>query len=39
VEALRSYTDNNPSAQILLVGVNYDKETKVHTCVIEELER
>jgi RecB family endonuclease NucS len=39
VEALRSYTDNNASAKILLVGVNYDKETKEHTCVIEELER
>jgi hypothetical protein len=37
VEALRSYTDNNPSAKILLVGVNYDKETKEHTCVIEEM--
>jgi aminoglycoside N3'-acetyltransferase len=34
VEALADY-----EGKVLLVGVNYDKETKKHTCVIEELER
>jgi aminoglycoside N3'-acetyltransferase len=34
VEALPDY-----KGKVLLVGVNYDKETKEHTCVIEELER
>jgi hypothetical protein len=33
VEALKTY-----EGKILLVGVNYDKETKEHTCKIEELE-
>jgi aminoglycoside N3'-acetyltransferase len=33
VEALTDY-----EGKVLLVGVNYDKETKEHTCVIEELE-
>jgi hypothetical protein len=34
VEALPDY-----EGKVLLVGVNYDRETKEHTCVIEELER
>ena len=25
------------SGEILLVGINYDKETKLHTCKIESL--
>lgn len=29
-EQVKAYTDN-----ILLVGINYDKETKQHTCIIE----
>ena len=29
--ALSGYGD-----KILLVGINYDKESKVHTCLIEE---
>ena len=29
-EAVKKYTDN-----ILLVGINYDKKTKKHSCVIE----
>jgi hypothetical protein len=33
VEALEDY-----QGKVLLVGVNYDRETKEHTCVIEELE-
>jgi hypothetical protein len=33
VEALEDY-----QGRVLLVGVNYDKETKEHTCVIEEME-
>jgi hypothetical protein len=32
VEAFADY-----EGKVLLVGVNYDKETKEHTCVIEEL--
>ncbi|MBR7055459.1 MAG: PD-(D/E)XK nuclease domain-containing protein, partial [Prevotella sp.] len=28
------YTDN-----LLLVGINYDKETKTHSCVIERWEK
>jgi hypothetical protein len=32
VEALPDY-----EGKMLLVGVNYDRETKVHTCVIEEV--
>ncbi len=31
-ESLKGYTDN-----ILLVGVNYDKKTKKHECMIEKL--
>jgi RecB family endonuclease NucS len=34
VEALTDY-----EGKVLLVGVNYDRETKEHTCVIEEFER
>lgn len=33
-EALLQYTGN-----ILLVGINYDKKTKEHQCVIEKLEK
>lgn len=31
VQAIANYTGN-----ILLVGIAYDKKTKVHTCEIEE---
>ena len=31
-ESIKEYTDN-----ILLVGINYDKKTKKHECIIEEL--
>ena len=34
VKSLEEYQGN-----ILLVGINYDKETKVHECVIEEWEK
>jgi hypothetical protein len=34
VEALEDY-----QGKVLLVGVNYDKDTKEHTCVIEEWEK
>jgi hypothetical protein len=30
-------TTDNHAGKILLVGVNYDKETKEHTCTIEEI--
>ena len=33
-ESLLSYTGN-----ILLVGINYDKEKKEHQCVIEEYQK
>lgn len=33
-ESLLPYTGD-----ILLVGINYDKEDKKHTCVIEKMER
>ena len=32
VDALKEYRDN-----LLLVGVNYDKQTKHHTCMIEKM--
>jgi aminoglycoside N3'-acetyltransferase len=32
VEALSDY-----EGKVLLVGVNYDRETKEHTCVIEKI--
>jgi aminoglycoside N3'-acetyltransferase len=32
VEALSDY-----KGKVLLVGVNYDRETKEHTCVIEDF--
>ena len=32
VETLKDYHGN-----LLLVGINYDKETKEHTCVIEKM--
>ena len=31
VESLKEYHGN-----LLLVGINYDKESKTHTCVIEK---
>ena len=34
VEALKEY-----KGHLLLVGVNYDKKTKTHTCVIEKFEK
>ena len=34
VETLKEYKGN-----LLLVGVNYDKKTKTHTCVIEKFEK
>jgi hypothetical protein len=34
VEALEDY-----QGKVLLVGVNYDKDSKEHTCVIEEWEK
>lgn len=33
-ESIRDYTEN-----ILLVGINYDKKSKVHECRIEELKK
>ena len=33
-EALKDYQGN-----LLLVGINYSKETKEHSCVIEEWEK
>jgi hypothetical protein len=33
-KSLEKYKGN-----LLLVGINYDKETKVHTCEIEEMEK
>ena len=27
------------TGEILLVGINYDKETKLHSCKIEKLEK
>lgn len=33
VDALRDY-----KGKLLLAGINYDKETKTHTCVIERVE-
>lgn len=34
IDTLKDYRGN-----ILLVGINYDKETKTHSCVIEKMER
>ena len=34
VKSLEEYKGN-----ILLVGINYDKSTKVHECEIEEMEK
>ena len=34
VETLKEYKGN-----LLLVGINYDKKTKTHTCVIEKFEK
>ncbi len=34
LESLREY-----SGEILLVGIDYDKKTKEHTCVIEEVKK
>ena len=33
VEALKDYRGN-----LLLAGINYDKKTKTHSCVIERVE-
>ena len=33
VDAVKEYKGN-----LLLVGINYDKKTKEHTCVIEKLQ-
>jgi hypothetical protein len=33
-EKIQQYTGN-----IILVGINYDKETKIHSCVIEEFKK
>ncbi|MDE5717118.1 MAG: PD-(D/E)XK nuclease domain-containing protein, partial [Lachnospiraceae bacterium] len=33
-QALEGY-----SGEILLVGINYDKEKKAHSCVIEKMEK
>lgn len=33
-ESLRQYT-----GEILLVGINYDKKSKEHQCLIEKLKR
>ena len=37
----RRYTDSliQYTGDILLVGINYDKKSKTHTCVIEELQK
>lgn len=32
IEALKDYSGN-----LLLAGINYDKKTKKHTCVIEKV--
>ena len=32
VDALKEYQGN-----LLLVGINYEKDTKTHTCVIERM--
>lgn len=34
VESLRDY-----AGELLLVGINYDKETKKHTCIIERVDK
>lgn len=31
------YMNSNRAGEILLVGINYDKETKTHSCVIETI--
>lgn len=31
------YMNSNPASEILLVGINYDKETKTHSCLIETI--
>lgn len=37
----KRYTDSllNYSGEILLVGINYDKQTKQHTCIIEKTSK
>ena len=37
----KRYTDSllRYTGDILLVGINYDKTSKTHTCVIEELQK
>ena len=34
VEALKEYKGN-----LLLAGINYDRKTKTHTCVIEKFQK
>lgn len=34
IEALKDYSGN-----LLLAGINYDKKTKKHTCVIEKMRK
>lgn len=34
VDSLKEYSGN-----LLLVGINYDKKTKKHTCVIEKMQK
>lgn len=33
-DAIADYTGN-----ILMVGINYDKDTKIHDCTIEKFEK
>ena len=37
----KQYTEGlkNYSGNILLVGINYDKKEKQHTCLIEEIQK
>ena len=37
----KNYTDAlaNYHGNLLLAGINYDKDTKAHTCVIEKMEK
>ena len=34
VDCLKEYSGN-----LLLVGINYDKKTKMHSCVIEKMQK
>ena len=35
---IRKYVENvrQHTSEILLIGINYDKDSKVHTCIIEK---